>query len=242
MSQYNNPYSTASMNRSVAANAAIDERAGFIRKTYAHLLGAILALVGLDALIFAFVDVQWLTGLMMGGRWSWLVVLGLFMGVSWLATSWAQSDTSRPIQYAGLGLYVVAEAIILAPMLAIALIVGGPGTILTAALATLAIFAALTAIVWFTAADLSFLRGGLMLAGIAAMGVIIAAIAFGFELGPIFSVLMIALASGYILYHTSNVVHHYRIDQHVAASLALFASVALMFWYVLRIVMSMNRN
>ena len=40
---------------------------------------------------------------------------------------------------------------------------------------------------------------------------------------------MIVLACGYILYHTSNILHQYRIGQHVAASLALFASVALLF-------------
>jgi FtsH-binding integral membrane protein len=49
---------------------------------------------------------------------------------------------------------------------------------------------------------------------------------------------MIVLASGYILYDTSNVLHRYRTDQHVAAALALFASVAILFWYVLRLFMS----
>ena len=58
------------------------------------------------------------------------------------------------------------------------------------------------------------------------------------ELGPIFTYAMIALACGYILYHTSNVLHHYRIGQHVAAALALFASVALLFWYILQLFMS----
>jgi FtsH-binding integral membrane protein len=53
---------------------------------------------------------------------------------------------------------------------------------------------------------------------------------------------MILLASGYILYDTSNVLHHYRTDQYVAASLALFAAVALLFWYVLRLLMELNRR
>ena len=54
----------------------------------------------------------------------------------------------------------------------------------------------------------------------------------------LFSVAMIGLAAGYILFYTSNVLHHYRKDQHVAASLALFASLALLFWYILRIFIS----
>jgi FtsH-binding integral membrane protein len=52
---------------------------------------------------------------------------------------------------------------------------------------------------------------------------------------------MVAFAGAAILYETSNILHHYRPNQHVAASLSLFASVALLFWYVLRIFMG-SRN
>ena len=51
---------------------------------------------------------------------------------------------------------------------------------------------------------------------------------------------MVVLASGYILYDTSNILHHYRTNQHVAAALALFASVALLFWYVIRILIALS--
>ena len=49
---------------------------------------------------------------------------------------------------------------------------------------------------------------------------------------------MIALAGGWILYDTSNVMLHFPEDRYVGASLQLFASVALMFWYVLMLFMS----
>jgi FtsH-binding integral membrane protein len=52
---------------------------------------------------------------------------------------------------------------------------------------------------------------------------------------------MIAFACGYILYDTSNVMLHYRTTQHVAAALALFASVMLLFWYVLRVLLERRR-
>jgi FtsH-binding integral membrane protein len=65
---------------------------------------------------------------------------------------------------------------------------------------------------------------------------------FSFNLGILFIAAMLLLAGGYILYDTSNVLHHYRIGQHVAASLALFASVALMFWYMVQLVMSVTRR
>ena len=175
---------------------------------------------------------------MMGrSRYSWLLVLGLFMGASWIAESWANSSTSRSMQYAGLALYTVAEAIILMPLIYMASLMA-PQAIPTAAFATFALFGVMTAIVFITRRDFSFMKTGLMFAGFAAMGLIVVAIVTGFNLGPIFSMAMIVFACAYILYHTSNILHHYRTGQYVAASLSLFASVALLFWYVLQLFMS----
>ena len=77
-----------------------------------------------------------------------------------------------------------------------------------------------------------------MWAGIAAMLLIVASVIFGFQLGTIFSVAMVALAGAAILYSTSKILKTYPEDRYVSASLELFASVALMFWYVLRLFMS----
>jgi FtsH-binding integral membrane protein len=63
---------------------------------------------------------------------------------------------------------------------------------------------------------------------------------FGFQLGLLFSAAMVIFAGAAILYDTSKVMHHYEPGQHVAASLELFASVALLFWYILQIVLSMS--
>ena len=60
---------------------------------------------------------------------------------------------------------------------------------------------------------------------------------FGFSLGLIFSAVMILFAGGSVLYSTSNILHQYRTDQHVAASLYLFASVALLFYYIVQFLM-----
>ncbi|MEX0653750.1 MAG: Bax inhibitor-1 family protein [Phycisphaeraceae bacterium] len=227
----------------IVAESSIDARGDFIRKTYLHLAGAIGAFIVLQVAIFQFVDVEAITMTLLGGPYSWLIVLGAFMAVSWLARYWAESSTSLGVQYAGLGLYVVAQAVIFVPILYIASDFYPEANIITtAALTTIAIFAGLTLVVFVSGADFSFLRGALAIGGIAAMALIVLSIVIGFELGLIFTVAMIALASGYILYDTSNIIHHYRIGQHVAASLALFASVALLFWYVLRLVMAMQRN
>ncbi len=94
-------------------------------------------------------------------------------------------------------------------------------------------FATFTA--FTSGADFSFLRGALTIGSFVALGLIVASILFGFTLGLLFSLAMVVFAAGAILYQTSNVLRHYRTDQHVAAALALFAAVALLFWYVLRI-------
>ena len=73
-----------------------------------------------------------------------------------------------------------------------------------------------------------------------AMGVIVASILFGFALGTIFAALMVALAAGYILYYTSRVLAYYRPTQYVAAALALFSAVGLLFWYILQLVWSLS--
>lgn len=65
--------------------------------------------------------------------------------------------------------------------------------------------------------------------------IIIYSCLFGAELGPMFSWAMIAVAGVAILHDTSEVLHSYDDDQHVGAALELFASVALMFWYILRL-------
>ena len=140
------------------------------------------------------------------------------------------------MQYAGLGLYVVAEALIFVPLLYVAVAYTHDGFALIgqAGILTLCMVAGLTAVVFFTRKDFSFLGPILVIASFVALGIIVAGVFFGgFGLGLWFSVAMIVLASGSILYNTSNIMLHYRTDQHVAASLSLFASVAMLFYYVL---------
>ncbi len=224
---------------SVAARAAGSERALFIRRTYAHLAGAILAFLGIEALFLNLMSeaTQIQVVRMMGG-YGWLVVMLAFMAAGWVARVWAHSETSSAMQYMGLGLYVVAWAVIFLPLLIVANHMIDKTVIPTAGILTLAVFGGLTLSVFVTRKDYSFLRPILCVASMIALGVIVAAIILPIHLGLIFSFAMVALASGYILYDTSRVMLHYRTDQHVGAALELFASVALLFWYILQIVMS----
>jgi len=224
-----------------AAQAQASERATFIRRTYGHLAIAILAFVGLLAVLVNIPGIKDVVLMMTGSRLSWFVVLGGFMFVSWLAERWAQSNTSLGMQYLGLSLYVVAEAVIFLPIIYVAAFeLKDPNVLPTAGILTLGVFGGLSTAVLVTRKDYSFLGPILSVAGFVALAFIVAAMVFGFSLGLIFSFAMVAFASAVILYQTSNVLHHYPSDKYVAASLALFASVALLFWYILQIIMSLS--
>jgi hypothetical protein len=226
---------------SMAAQAAGWERAAFIRRTYAHLAGAILAFAAIETVLINVVDPQQVLSLFLGTRYTWLLVMLAFMAAGWVAQTWARSDTSRGLQYLGLGLYVVAQAVIFLPLLLIAVYYTKDKTVIpTAGILTLAVFAGLTLAVFVTKKDFSFLGPILCVGTLIALGVIVAGVIVGFSLGLFFSFAMVALMSAFILYDTSNVMLHYRTDQHVAAALALFASVATLFWYILQIVMSLS--
>lgn len=231
---YENPFITV-------ADAEADERATFIRRTYLHLGMALLSFVLLEAVLLRLPIAERLVVTMTSG-YGWLITLGLFMGVSWIADKWARSEMSQGMQYLGLGLYVVAEAIIFLPLLYIAAYRSGdPALIPMAGIITGLLFAGLTATAFMTRKDFSFLKGILTVGGFVALGVIVCSIVFGFTLGLVFSSIMVLFAAGSILYTTSNIIHHYRPNQYVAASLALFAGVMLLLWYVLRILMSARK-
>jgi uncharacterized protein len=217
------------------SQSPVEVRARFISRTYNHLFMAIVAFAAIEYLLFASGAAYPIANAMLGT--SWLVVIGAFMLVSWGATHVAQRSLSIGAQYAALAGYVVAQAIVFVPLLAIAEH-HAPGAIPSAGLVTMIGFAGLTAIAFTTRKDFSFLGGLLRWGFIVAIVAIIAGVVFGFELGTWFSVAMVGFAGAAILYDTSNVIHHYPEDRYVAASLALFASVALMFWYVLRIFLS----
>lgn len=219
-----------------AADAELSSRMGFIRRTYTHVFGGILAFILLEVMYFKSGFADSAVQVLAGGRGAWLIALGLFMGVSWLATKWAQSDVSIQKQYLGLGLYIFAESIIFIPILWMASRFY-PNAIPTAAFLTMVVFGSLTFMVFVTKKDFSFMRGALTIGGLIAMGLIVASLIFGFDLGIMFAGAMVLLLSGYILYDTSNILHHYRTDQHVCAALALFGSVATLFFYMLRLVM-----
>ena len=221
----------------IVANAAESERAAFIKRTYLHLGGAIAVYAVVVTLFLQTGIAQAFMGVLGGSPWMWLLVMGAYMGVSMLADNWAHSGVSRERQYMGLGLYIVAFAFISTLPITRALYMD-PSILMHAALITAALVGGLTFTAFSTKINFSFMGRFLMIGGFVAMGVIVAAILFGFSLGLWFSGAMILFAAGSVLYSTSNIIHEYHTEQHVAASLSLFSSVGLLFWYVLQFLMA----
>lgn len=215
-----------------------DARGSFIFRTYTHLALAVLLFVGLELWFFHTGIANAIVSMVSGV--SWLVILGGFMLLSWLATFFAKPSLSRPVQYFGLILYVIGQAIITVPLLFIA-DQTAPGTIASAAQATLGGFFLLTAVVVTTRKNFSFLRTFLVWGGIVALVTIVCAVIFHLDLGAWFSVAMVVLAGASILYTTSSVLRDFPEDADVAAAIQLFSAVALLFWYVLRLFIGSRR-
>lgn len=212
------------------------EKAEFYKKTYGHVALAILIFIAVESFLINIVPEQYIVA-MVSGKFLWLFILGAFWLASMLANKWTLSQ-SRSTQYLGLGFYIVLEALIFLPLIYIAVAYTGLEVIYQAAVLTLALFVGLTAYAFFSKTDFSFLRSIIVIGGFVALGLIVAGAIFGFNLGLWFSVGMVLIASASILYETSKLKDVYATNQYVGASLQLFASIMLLFWYILRILMS----
>lgn len=115
---------------------------------------------------------------------------------------------------------------------------GGANVIFQAATLTIAMFAGISAVAFTSKRDFSFLRNIIIIGGFVSIGLIVGGMIFGFNLGLWFSVGMVILASATILYQTSKLKDSYGTHQYVGAALQLFASIMLLFWYILNILMS----
>ena len=223
----------------IVADAPAADRAAFFRRTYGLVAASFGAFaVTLYALFVSGIAETFMRAIAGVGSWGMLGVMVLF----WLGTTAAQSlafsRASRLAQYAGLGLYVLLQAIIFVPLICYTAIVtkGNPGEILIpACLATGALVVALTAVVFMTNLDFSFLKVAIVIGSICALGIIVVSLFAGWSLGAWFSIAMIVLMATVILYQTNEVKNTMETDQHVAAAFVLFSSFVTLLFYVIRL-------
>lgn len=208
-------------------------RTQFMTRVYVHLVAAVAAFVALETWLFTSGLAERFT--LFVASTSWLLILGGFVLVSWLASTVAVRVESPAAQYGAFAALVGAEALIFTPMLWIAAVQGPEGVVSRAAMISIVAFVGLSGIAITSSTDFSFLRVLLRWGGVVAILLIVGAVVFGASLGTWFSVAMIAFAGAAVLYDTQTILRHYPADREVAAAMSLFASLALLFWYVLRL-------
>lgn len=225
-------------NKIILSQATDQERVAFYKKTYAHVAGGVLAFIAFEYLLFQSVNiVEFALSMTVGSRW--LIMLIGFMLVTSYAESTVMKTTNKNVQYMGYALYIFAQSFIFIPLIFIAITYTESFEILKqSAIVTLSLFTGISAVAFITKKDFSFMRAGLTIGFFIAIGLIVAGMLFGFDLGLWFSVGMCVLAGGAILYQTSNLIHKYGTEDYIPASLGLFASLMLLFWYVIQIFMS----
>ena len=250
------------------ATLGVSDRVTFLRKTYAHLGIALLAFAAITGGLLKYAPgVSWKFSTMFGASaFAMLGLMLLLMGVLFVANRLVQNNSSRGLQYLGLGIGVAAYSFLFQPLFWVLMLrfshptqaqilslqAGGVPTFILSGTAlailsqaiviTMAIFVGLTLVVFVTKKDFSFLRGALMIASFAAIGIIFAAIIFGFSLGGLFAGFMILLMAGYILYETSAIMKDFPPTMYVAAAMMLFSTVVTLFWYVLRLLMALRSD
>ncbi len=232
-----NTYTTDIYNEDVFAQKRL--RASFIKKTYLNLAIALFIFALIEYFLMSFEPAVSLAATMVEGR-NWIIVLLAAMAVSWGANKLAVSETSLLVQYLGLYIYVFLQAIICLPLLLLANAVA-PDTIVHAGVLTAALSIGLMLTAAITGSDFSILRGVLAISSLIILGLVFTSILFGFELGIFFSAGVILFAAGGILYQTGQLSKNYAYNQYVASALGLFASVILLFFYVLRFMLQSRR-
>jgi FtsH-binding integral membrane protein len=245
------------------ATLGVSDRVSFLRRTYAHLGGALaaFALVTAGMMKFATDLSLRLSFAGSGSVLGMLFVLIAFIAIAYGAQRLALSETSRALQYVGLGLAVLLWSVLAQPVIWMVIArFGNPAEVLAgntlhavlspkatlilgeATVITLAIFIGLTATVFISRKDFTFLRGILSMAMFGVLGLVIAALIFGFSIALAYPIAVALIMCGYILYETSLIANYVRPTQHVAAALMLFTTVVMLFMQVLRLLAEANRR
>jgi len=223
---------------STAIDQTLTDEHIFLRKTYFNLFGAIIAFIGLEVILFQTGIAVALAPVMTS---NWLIVLGGFMVLGWISSYFTSNqNSSTTSQYLQLGVTITLQAIIFIPLLVYAIFFSDPSVLSSAAIVSLITFGAMTAVVVYSGKNFSFLGPFLAIIGVAALLAIVGSVLFSVSLGFYFSLAMVVFAAAIVLYETSKVIHEYSPGQHVIAATGLFASVALLFYYVLTIFISQD--
>lgn len=210
-----------------AAEASLDERVAFIRKVYALFFVGILFAVGGVVLGFAFPPLM-----IAAAQHPWIMLILMIGGV--MGTE-AVRHVPRVNVLALFG-FTTFTGVMISPLL---YIIGrtNPVSILQAGVLTVGIFGGLTAYVFISNRDFSFLRGmvtvGLIVIVLGGLLNILFVGSLG--LGFALAVATLLLFAGFVLYDTSNIIRRYPTNEYVSGALSLYLDALNMFLALLRI-------
>src|SRR5215213_4386820 len=223
------PGAWGSYGAETAARASVEERMGFIRKVYALFFAATLFAIGGVLLGLSFEPL-----LLFAYEHPWVMFFAMIGGVMG-----AQAVRHVPgVNLAALFGFTTLTGVIISPLIAVILRIN-PGSILAAGVLTVGIFGGLTAYVFVSKKDFSFMRGMLttglivvILAGV--VNIFLGASALGFAVAAA----TLLLFSGFVLYDTSNIIRRYPTNEYVAGALSLYLDAFNIFLALLRILNS----
>ncbi len=206
-------------------------RSAFMSRVYTRLVAGIVAFVLIEAYLFATGLAVAIMEFVLGT--SWLLILGGFMIVSWLANSVALKAATPGSQWGGYLLLVAANAVIFAPLLVLAEL-QVPGVIVAAGQYAIGAFIVLSVIAVRSARDFTWIGASLRWFAMLALAAIVLSVLFGFQLGTWFSLGMIGFAGAAILHDTQTILRDMPPGRETVAAMTLFSGLALMFWYLIR--------
>lgn len=229
----NNPYS--SLEAPPAAFAAASERAAFLRKVYGILF---LGILGFAATLWAAANVPIVNGwavsmgnAIFGTSYGLLLYMGIFIGGSMAVHAVAEKKVLGGIAFAA---WAFLLAMLIAPLvLMINSTVDGPTIISQASGLTALVFGGLTVYVLYTGSDFSWMRGALTVLGFALLGAMLLGMLMGFSMGLWYSVGIVVLFAGFILYDTSQILHRLPTSMAMSGAIMLFTDVVLLFKHIL---------
>lgn len=224
-----------------AAHAGIEARSAYLAKVYGLLLTGIVAFFG--AALLPVIGAQ--AGI--GGAESivrlaiglpWFVSFLLLFGGSWLAHAVSRMPIVNLVAFYAFAAFFGFLTI---PLVFYAIAATGGYFVLGQALGvTVLTMGSLSAFVLISKKDFSFL-GTFLFAGFVVLISLfgtsaVGHYAFGMDLSVVsiaLSVLAILVFSGYVLYDTSKILHHYTTDMVVAGALALLVDFIILFREIL---------
>lgn len=210
-----------------ADQVSVEERVAFIRKVYALFFAGILfAVVGVW-LGFAFPPLM-----IAAAQHPWImliVMIGAVMGT--------QAVRHTPgVNLVALFGFTTLTGVIISPLLYI-ISRSNPNSIFQAGVLTVGIFGGLTAYVFISNKDFSFLRGmvtvGLIIVILGGLlnVLFVGSLGLGFAL----ACATLLLFAGFVLYDTSNIIRRYPTNEYVSGALALYLDALNIFLALLRI-------